>query len=35
MIGNFSETKSVGILATNGTVASNSYPVEIAKFFPA
>ena len=34
MIGNFSETKSVGILATNGTVASSSYPVEIAKFFP-
>jgi glutamate racemase len=34
IIGNFSETKSVGILATNGTVASNSYPVEIAKFFP-
>jgi len=34
IIGSFSETKSVGILATNGTVASNSYPVEIAKFFP-
>src|SRR4030095_2242332 len=34
MIGNFSKTKSVGILATNGTVASDSYPVEIAKFFP-
>jgi len=34
MIGNFSQTKSVGILATNGTVASDSYPVEIAKFFP-
>lgn len=34
IIGNFSETGSVGILATNGTVASNSYPVEIAKFFP-
>ncbi|RYG25048.1 MAG: glutamate racemase, partial [Chitinophagaceae bacterium] len=34
IIGNFSETKSVGILATNGTVASNSYPVEIARFFP-
>jgi len=34
MIGSFSETNSVGILATNGTVASNSYPVEIAKFFP-
>lgn len=34
LIGKFSETGSVGILATNGTVASNSYPVEIAKFFP-
>ena len=34
IIGKFSETGSVGILATTGTVASNSYPVEIAKFFP-
>jgi glutamate racemase len=34
IIGKFSETGSVGILATNGTVASNSYPVEIARFFP-
>jgi glutamate racemase len=34
IIGNFSETGNVGILATNGTVASNSYPIEIAKFFP-
>lgn len=34
IIGQFSETKSIGILATNGTVASNSYPVEIARFFP-
>jgi len=34
MIGNYSLTNSVGILATNGTVASDSYPVEIAKFFP-
>lgn len=34
IIGNFSETGSVGILATNGTVASRSYPVEIDKFFP-
>ena len=34
IIGRFSETGSVGILATNGTVASTSYPVEIAKFFP-
>lgn len=35
IIGTFSETQSAGILATNGTVASNSYPMEIAKFFPA
>jgi glutamate racemase len=34
VIGKYSETGSVGVLATNGTVASNSYPVEIAKFFP-
>jgi len=34
VIGQFSESNSIGILATNGTVASNSYPVEIAKFFP-
>jgi glutamate racemase len=34
IIGNFSETKSVGILATSGTVASGSYPMEIGKFFP-
>ena len=35
IIGTYSETKSVGILATNGTVASESYPMETAKFFPA
>ena len=34
IIGKFSDTGSVGILATNGTVASNSYPIEIAKFYP-
>lgn len=34
IIGNFSETKSVGVLATSGTVASESYPMEIGKFFP-
>ncbi len=34
IIGNFSETKEVGILATTGTVVSESYPMEIAKFFP-
>jgi glutamate racemase len=35
IIGNFSDTNEVGILATNGTVVSESYPMEIAKFFPA
>jgi glutamate racemase len=34
IIGNYSESGSVGILATNGTVASQSYPVEIDRFFP-
>jgi glutamate racemase len=34
VIGNFSESKNIGILATNGTVSSNSYPIEIEKFFP-
>lgn len=34
VIGNFSETQSVGVLATSGTVASESYPMEIGKFFP-
>lgn len=34
VIGNYSETGSVGILATEGTVRSDSYPMEIGKFFP-
>ena len=34
ILGTFSETKSVGVLATHGTVASESYPMEAAKFFP-
>ena len=34
VIGNYSDSKQVGILATNGTVVSNSYPIEIEKFFP-
>lgn len=34
VIGTYTQTKNVGILATNGTVLSNSYPVEIDKFFP-
>lgn len=35
IIGQYSATGQVGILGTTGTVQSNSYPIEIAKFFPA
>lgn len=35
VIGRYSTTGSVGILGTSGTVLSESYPIEIAKFFPA
>jgi len=34
VIGQFTKTGHVGILATNGTVISNSYPIEIEKFYP-
>lgn len=34
IIGAFSKTKHVGILGTTGTINSNSYPIEIKKFFP-
>ncbi|ULT43844.1 hypothetical protein KRR40_10880 [Niabella defluvii] len=34
IIGQYSETREVGILATKGTVASGSYPIEIEKFYP-
>lgn len=34
VIGSFSKTNAVGILGTNGTVQSGSYPIEIAKFYP-
>ena len=34
VMGNFSQTKQVGILGTNGTVQSNSYPIEMQKFYP-
>ena len=33
-VGNYSKTKHVGVLGTVGTVTSNSYLMEIAKFFP-
>ncbi|QJW89333.1 glutamate racemase [Spirosoma taeanense] len=34
VIGHYSRSGHVGILATRGTVTSGSYPVEIEKFFP-
>lgn len=34
VIGNYSDSKQVGILATSGTVNSESYVIEIGKFFP-
>lgn len=33
-IGKYTKTNSVGVLATNGTVQSGSYQIEIEKFFP-
>lgn len=35
LVGSITQSGEVGILATNGTVSSQSYPIEIAKFFPA
>ncbi|MEO6315470.1 MAG: glutamate racemase [Chitinophagaceae bacterium] len=35
IIGRYTKTGQVGVLATTGTVLSGSYPIEIAKFFPA
>ncbi|BAV09888.1 glutamate racemase [Filimonas lacunae] len=34
VLGNYTKTGKVGILATNGTVQSQSYLLEIEKFFP-
>jgi glutamate racemase len=34
VIGNYTKTNKIGILGTNGTVESLSYPLEIEKFFP-
>jgi len=34
VIGQYTKSNKVGILATNGTVQSNSYVIEIEKFFP-
>lgn len=34
IIGNYTKTRKIGILATPGTVKSQSYPIEINRFFP-
>ena len=34
IVGNYTQSKQVGIFGTNGTVTSQSYPIEIEKFFP-
>jgi glutamate racemase len=34
LAGELTKTKHIGVLATNGTVVSNSYPIEINKFHP-
>lgn len=34
VIGNYSTSKKIGVLATRGTVLSESYLIEIQKFFP-
>jgi glutamate racemase len=34
IIGQYTKSKNIGILATNGTVQSNSYAIEIQKFYP-
>jgi len=34
VIGDYSKNKAIGILATSGTVQSQSYRIEIEKFFP-
>jgi glutamate racemase len=35
IIGNLTHTNEIGILGTNGTVQSKSYPIEIKKSYPA
>ena len=34
IVGQYSKTKHIGVLGTPGTIASNSYPIEINKFYP-
>ncbi len=34
IVGNYTKTNVVGVLGTSGTISSNSYPIEIEKFYP-
>lgn len=34
IVGNYTKTNVVGVLGTSGTITSNSYPIEIEKFYP-
>lgn len=34
VVGNYSNSKTVGVMGTRGTIKSESYLIEIAKFFP-
>lgn len=34
IVGKYTKTGHVGVLGTSGTVSSNSYPIEIEKFYP-
>ena len=34
IIGQYTQTGEIGVLGTTGTVVSNSYPIEIARFYP-
>ncbi len=34
IVGKYSKTGHIGILGTTGTITSNSYPIEIEKFYP-
>jgi glutamate racemase len=34
VIGNYSQTKHIGVLGTKGTVSSGSYKIEISRFWP-
>jgi glutamate racemase len=34
VIGNYTQTKQIGVLGTKGTIQSQSYTIEISKFFP-